>query len=279
MIDNAPLRTLTHKGLTVEGYSRAAVQSYWRIPELKIGFDLGGQPWGFMATSTWFISHTHLDHIAALPVYVARRRMMKMDPPDIYLPEVAIEPVGRLLRAVSRLDRGRLPCRLLPARPGDEIELSREHVVTVSSTTHTIPSVGYVVWDRRRKLKHEFQGLPGDKIRDLRLSGVDVTHEIRAPLVAYLGDSSPEGLDRCPAMYEAMILITEMTFVARSHRRDKIHKYGHIHLDDIIERKDRFHNELIVATHYSTRYTDERIHRIVSKRLPDMLDGRLRVWL
>ena len=279
MIDNAPLRTLTHKGLTVEGYSRAAVQSYWRIPELKIGFDLGGQPWGFMATSTWFISHTHLYHIAALPVYVARRRMMKMDPPDIYLPEVAIEPVGRLLRAVSRLDRGRLPCRLLPARPGDEIELSREHVVTVSSTTHTIPSVGYVVWDRRRKLKHEFQGLPGDKIRDLRLSGVDVTHEIRAPLVAYLGDSSPEGLDRCPAMYEAMILITEMTFVARSHRRDKIHKYGHIHLDDIIERKERFHNELIVATHYSTRYTDERIHRIVSKRLPDMLDGRLRVWL
>jgi len=279
MIDNAPLRTLTHKGLTVEGYSRAAVQSYWRIPELKIGFDLGGQPWGFMATSTWFISHTHLDHIAALPVYVARRRMMKMDPPDIYLPEVAIEPVGRLLRAVSRLDRGRLPCRLLPARPGDEIELSREHVVTVSSTTHTIPSVGYVVWDRRRKLKHEFQGLPGDKIRDLRLSGVDVTHEIRAPLVAYLGDSSPEGLDRCPAMYEAMILIMEMTFVARSHRRDKIHKYGHIHLDDIIERKERFHNELIVATHYSTRYTDERIHRIVSKRLPDMLDGRLRVWL
>jgi len=86
MIDNAPLRTLTHKGLTVEGYSRAAVQSYWRIPELKLGFDLGGQPWGFMATSTWFISHTHLDHIAGLPVYVARRRMMKMEPPDIYLP-------------------------------------------------------------------------------------------------------------------------------------------------------------------------------------------------
>ncbi len=279
MIDNAPLRTLTHKGLTVEGYSRAAVQSYWRIPELKLGFDLGGQPWGFLATGTWFISHTHLDHIAALPVYVARRRMMKMEPPDIYLPESAIEPVGRLLRTVSRLDRGRLPCRLLPARPGDEIELSREHVVTVSSTAHTIPSVGYVVWDRRRKLKHEYQGLPGDKIRDLRHSGVDVTHEIRTPLVAYLGDSAPEGLDRCPAMYEAMILITEMTFVARSHRREKIHKYGHIHLDDILERRERFHNEVIVAAHYSTRYTDDRINRIIAKKIPDLLDGRLQVWL
>ena len=76
MIDNSPYRTLVHKGLTIEGYSRAAVQSCWRIPELKLGFDLGSQPWGFMATSTWFVTHTHLDHIAALPVYVARRRMI-----------------------------------------------------------------------------------------------------------------------------------------------------------------------------------------------------------
>ena len=63
------------------------MQSYWRIPELKIGFDLGAQPWDFMGTPTWFVTHTHLDHVAALPVYVARRRMMKMEPPTIYLPE------------------------------------------------------------------------------------------------------------------------------------------------------------------------------------------------
>jgi ribonuclease Z len=205
--------------------------------------------------------------------------MMKMEPPTIYLPETAIEPIERLLRAVSRLDRGRLPCTLLPARPGDEIELSREHVVTVSSTCHTLPSVGYVVWDRRRKLKHEYQGLAGPQIRDLRLSGVDVTHEVRTPLVAYLGDSNPDGLDHCPAMYEAMILITEMTFVARSHRREKIHKYGHMHLDDFLTRRERFRNEVIIAAHYSTRYTDDRIRRILAKKLPDLLDGRLNVWL
>ena len=279
MIENAPLRTLVHKGLTVQGYSRAAVQSYWRIPELKLGFDLGGQPWAFMATGTWFLSHTHLDHIAALPVYVARRRMMKMEPPTIYVPEASIEPIEKLLKAVSRLDRGRLPCTLLPACPGDEIELSREHVVTVSETTHTLPSVGFVVWERRRKLKQEYHGLPGEKIRDLRLSGTDVTHEVRTPLVAYLGDSSPEGLDRCPAMFEAMILITELTFVAHSHRKERIHKFGHMHLDDFLARRDRFRNEVVIASHFSTRYTDERILRILAKRLPDMLGGRLQVWL
>ena len=33
MIENAPLKRLTHGRLTIEGYSRAAVQTYWRIPE------------------------------------------------------------------------------------------------------------------------------------------------------------------------------------------------------------------------------------------------------
>ena len=29
----------------------------------------------------------------------------------------------------------------------------------------------------------------------------------------------------------------EMTFVAPSHRKDKIHKFGHMHLDDFLERQ------------------------------------------
>lgn len=279
MVQNVPVKSLVHKGLSIEGYSRAAVQTYWRVPELKIGFDFGAQPWSFMGTSVWFVSHTHLDHVAALPVYVARRRMMKMEPPVIYLPEEAVDPVHKILKLFTRLDRGRLPCELIALRPGDEVELSREHVVTVSATQHTIPSLGFVVWERRRKLKPEYFGLPGEKIRDLRLGGTEVTEERRLPLVAYVGDSAPAGLDRCPAMFEAQVLITEITFVARKHRKDKIHKFGHIHLDDILERRERFKNEVIIASHFSTRYHSKRIREIVERVVPDMLDGRLHLWL
>jgi ribonuclease Z len=279
MINNQPVKTLVHKELTIEGYSRAAVQTYWRIPELKLGFDLGGQPWSFMGTPTWFVSHAHLDHLASLPVYVARRRMMKMEPPTIYLPEDTIETVERILKLFTRLDRGRMPCHLRPLRPGDEIELSREHVVTVSATKHSVPSLGFVVWERRRKLKPEYQHLAGHEIRDLRLAGQDVTHEQRIPRVAYLGDSAPEGLDMCPAMYQAQILILEMTFVAPSHRKDKIHKFGHTHLDDLVERQQRFENEVIIASHFSTRYTAKRIRDLVARPFPDMLAGRLHLWL
>jgi ribonuclease Z len=278
-VDNAPVRRMTHKGLTLEGYSRAAVQTYWRVPELKLGFDLGAQPWSFMATPVWFVSHSHLDHIAALPVYVARRRMMKMAAPTIYLPAESVEGVDRLLRAFQRLDRGRMPANLIGVAPGDEIELSRELVVTIHATAHTVPSLGFIVWERRKKLKPEFNGLTGEQIRDIRLSGVDVSIEIRAPKIAYLGDTSPKGLDATPDAYRAEILIIEMTFVAPAERPEKIHKFGHMHLDDIIARADRFENDWIVASHFSTRLHSEQIVRIVERKLPDSIRERVKIWL
>ena len=279
MVDNAPVLSCQHAGLTIEGYSRAAVQSYWRIPELKLGFDLGAHPWDFMGTQTWMVSHTHLDHIAALPVYVARRRMMKMEPPVVYVPAYAVDDLRRLLLLMQRLDRGRQVCDLRGVEPGNEIELSRELVVTVFATTHTIPSLGYVVWDRRFKLKEEYHGLAGDKIRDLRLSGVAVTREVRMPLLAYTGDTSPAGLDAYPPVFQAKVLICEMSFIRAKHRREKIHKFGHMHLDDFIERADRFQNELIICGHYSTRYHPDEVRRTVQARLPPPLRERVRLWL
>ena len=278
-VDNAPVRTLQHKSLTIEGYSRAAVQSYWRIPELKLGFDMGAQPWSFMSTPTWFVTHTHLDHVAALPVLVARRRMMKMEPPTIYLPAEAVDGVEALLRAFQRLDRGRLPANLIGLKPGDEVELSRELVVKAFATKHTIPSLGFLVWERRKKLKPEYQSLTGDQIRDLRLSGVEVSAEIRLPKVAYLGDTAPPGLDALPEIYQAQILILEMTFVAPNERAAVIHKFGHTHLEDLILRADKFENEVIIASHFSTRLHPDQILRIVEKRLPDSLKGRMKIWL
>jgi ribonuclease Z len=279
MVENAPILSCQHAGLTIEGYSRAAVQSYWRVPELKLGFDVGAQPWDFMGTGTWLVTHTHLDHIAALPVYVARRRMMKMEPPVVYVPAAAVEDVHRLLLIMQRLDRGRQNCDLRGISAGDEIALSREHVVTAFATTHTIPSLGYLVWDRRNKLKEEYHGLPGDKIRDLRLSGVEVTREVRTPLLAYTGDTSPAGLDACPAAFEAKVLVTEMSFIRPNHRREKIHKFGHMHLDDFLERAERFKNELIIVGHFSTRYHPQEVRRTVEARLPPGLRERVRLWI
>lgn len=271
-------RTEKHCGLTIEGFSRAAMQTYWRIPELKLGFDLGGHPWEFMNTPVWFVSHTHMDHLLALPAYVCRRRMMKMEKPAIFLPAPKVHAVQKLLDAFTHLDHGKLPCDLIGVRPGEAYELSREYAVSVTETFHPIASVGYTIWERKKKLKEEYRGRTQEEIRHLALCGIDVSQEIKSPRVSYLGDSTPQGLDDNPEMYEADILIMEMSFAARRHKTEKIHRRGHIHLDDIIERKDVFRNKKIIVSHFSTRCTDAEIEKTVRRRLPDMLDGRLILW-
>ena len=279
MVENIPLVRHVHNGTTIEGYSRAAVQTCWRLPELKILFDVGVSPWDFMGTPTMFISHAHLDHIAALPAYVSRRRMMKMDPPVIYLPDSAVDMAWKTLQCFRNLDRGAMPCELIGMLHGDEIVLSRETTVKAVAVQHTIDALGFIVYERRKKLKPQYVDLPQEEIRRLSVSGVEVSAERRIIKAAYTGDTNPKGIDDNPEFYEAEVLISELTFAAPEHRRDKIHKHGHCHIDDYCVRSQRFENDCIIAGHLSTRCSDEQTVRYVDKALPGRLDGRLKLWL
>ena len=106
-----------------------------------------------------------------------------------------------------------------------------------------------------------------------------VTREVRSPILAYTGDTSPAGIDNCPAVFDAKILIAEMSFIRPNHRREKIHKFGHMHLDDFLERQHLFKNELIICSHFSTRYHPNEVHKYVAGKLPPTLKDRVKLWL
>ena len=151
------------------------------------------------------------------PVIDADERKMMQRSATVDGTAEAVEDVRRLLLVMQRLDRGRQICHLHGIQPGDEIELSRETVITVFSTTHTIPSVGYVVWDRRQKLREEYHGLPGERaVRrrhrqeparlDQKVCGLAVGHRLRTvkkPVAQYIGARPPmcvrRGRGRCEA--------------------------------------------------------------------------------
>jgi ribonuclease Z len=264
--------------LTIEGWSRAGIQSYWRVPELRIGFDLGAIPWDFTSTGTWFVTHGHVDHLVALPAYLARRSMLKLGPPTVHVPFEIVADVQNLLAAWRAIDRGTQECNLVGVQPGGRIGISQLHYVTAFSTSHPVPSRGYVVWEHRQKLKEEFIGLPGERLKELREAGEAITTGVPVPLLCYTGDTGPAGLDADPAVYESQVLITELSFARPEHSRERIHAYGHLHLDDIIDRATRFRNELIIAAHVTSRDEPPDFQRWVNERLPEGLRERVKVW-
>src|SRR5262249_32457735 len=135
-IENAPYLSHRHGGLTIEGWSRAGIQTYFRVPELRVGFDLGDIPWDWTATGSWFIPHAPRAHLSALPGFLARRGMLKYPPATIHVPAEIVDDVRTLLRAWEALDRGKLNCELVGMNPGDSVEVSKDHYVTAFATAH-----------------------------------------------------------------------------------------------------------------------------------------------
>jgi len=277
-LPNAPYHRITHGQLTVEGWSRAGVQTYWRIPELRIGFDLGAAAWDFLHTPTVFVSHAHLDHMAALPVFLARRAMMKLPPPAIAVPAEVVDDVRAMLDAWRRLDKGPQDCTLIGMAPGDRVPLTDSQYVTAFAAVHTVPARGYVVWETRHKLKSEYSALPSTDIRGLKEAGAVLTTETAVPLVCYTGDTSAAGWDNDPAVFTAKILITEMSFARDEHSRERIRAFGHTHFDDFAEYADRFRNELIIAGHVTTRDEPGQFRAWAKAKLPAALFERLKIW-
>jgi ribonuclease Z len=183
-----------------------------------------------------------------------------------------------MLKSWESLDQGPMNCTMKGLTAGDEAPISRDQVVKAYAMCHPVPALGYIVWERRHKLKPEYLGLPSDKVRDLKLSGAAVTDEQRVPILAYTGDTSPPGLDDNPDFFRARILITEMSFVRVNHPREKIHSFGHMHIDDFIERADRFENEIVIAAHVSSRYEIAETKEAIARNVPASLRERLHVW-
>jgi ribonuclease Z len=279
MIHNSPYQSLLHTGITIEGYSRAMVQTVWRVPQWHIGFDMGALPWQFLNTPIWFITHAHLDHLAALPLLVSRRAIVDAAvPTTVYMPDAVVDDAWAMLKSWERLDRGSMSCTIKGLAAGDEVAISREHVVKAYSMRHPVPALGYIVWERRQKLKAEYQHCSSEQMRDLKLAGAAITEERRMPLLGYTGDTSPPGLDDNPEFFQARILIVEMSFVRVKHPRDKIHAFGHMHIDDFIERAERFQNEIVIASHVSSRYEIDETKRAIAESMPEGLRERMHVW-
>jgi len=71
----------------------------------------------------------------------------------------------------------------------------------------------------------------------------------------------------------------ECTFLDEDVTIESAHKHGHIHIDEIAANADRFKNKYIVLMHFSSRYSNDEIQRIVDEKLPLGLRERVQLLL
>jgi len=125
-------------------------------------------------------------------------------------------------------------------------------------------------------LKDEHRGLAPEKIAELKRAGAAIDETLEVPLLAFTGDTRVEALETTPALAAAETLIAECTFLDDRVSVDEARAMGHIHLDELLARAELLSARDVVLTHFSARYTEADVARILEERLPDSLRGRVR---
>lgn len=267
---------LVIEGYPIEGLSIAGHETCVILPTLNLAFDIGKCPQRAISQQFLFISHGHMDHIGGLPMYVATRGLYRMSPPTIIIPTVIKESVEKIFEAHRTMDQSELKHTLVGLDVGEEFYLRKDLKVKAFKTYHVIPSQGYVIYSVKQKLKPEYVGLPGDEIKKLKFSGVEITNTTTSPEVAFTGDTTSDFIvdnDNSDVL-KAKILIMESTYVENTMTVENARDYGHTHLSEIINYASRFENKAILLIHFSARYQLDVIEKALAA-LPPPLAGHV----
>ena len=225
-----------------------------------------------------FVSHGHVDHIGAL-VNHARARALSYPPAFYYVPENCIQPILDIKRSFEVLDEREIPMEIKSFAVGDNLAINNVFKVFSFPTRHRVRSQGYGIICTHKALKSEFRHLTSKEIATLKKQGVEINTITEKVEFVYTGDTKMEGLlePGLEFIFTSEILVIELTYL--DGIISKAHKWGHIHLDEIIENSEKFHNQQIIFMHLSSKYSPYKALSILESRLPDDIRDRCAVAL
>lgn len=250
------------------GVSLAGVRTALYIPELKIAFD-AGFPFPFhIGADTFFITHGHTDHAAAIPYIISQKNLNNQKMAQFYMPGELVEPLSKIMHLWQEIEKHSYRFEFLAIEPNQKIELNKQFFVKAFNAHHRVAGRGYTLFQTKKHLKPQYAGLSKQELVTQKNSGITVDEIIEEPLMSFSGDTQLEFLWNQEWITRSKYLLIETTYIDDRKTTAQAREWGHIHLDELLEALPRIQSERIVLMHISSRYGDREAQKILEEKIP-----------
>jgi ribonuclease Z len=253
--------------LAIEGWSLAGDETWFRVHPPGLAFDTGRGAAQLAGAGDVFLSHGHLDHALGVPFVLSQRSLQQHSATRVFCPAPIAEPLTAMVLAAERMEGARYRFEIVPLVAGMRVDVGRDLLVQAFATDHVVPSLGYHLVRRKRRLAAGLAGLSGRELVALRERGAETSEVVEEHWLSYCGDTGPRVFELAPELFSSRILMLECTFLGEAQRGSS-DRYKHLHLDDVVRVAGRFENSAIVLHHLSRRHRPEELRAEIERRLP-----------
>lgn len=259
--------------LTISGYSTALFSTWYFIEEWGLLLDAGDGVISALLQKSRkikhiFLTHADRDHITGL----LQLNQLNARPgfPKIYYPKDSLS-IAALGEFSKRFDRQVEATEWIGIDENSAIEVKKNIWVQPVKNNHVITagplakSFGYLVQQRKQKLKREYLHLSQPQIIELRnkIGEENLTYEVSENLLAYSGDTPVENFN---IWNNTPILIHESTFLSSNvFTEDDPRNNKHSLLEDVLKAVSKINIQLLILGHFSSRYTATEIDDCIIK--------------
>jgi len=258
----------------LSGYSKSAYRSGFYVSGLNIMLD--GGPQLFKKPGHIFITHTHADHIAELPLtmipYVDNHDSDKVQVQvkvQVVCPEEAVtflqnyisqlHTTNNLQDMSNIIDNAYTMVPVSQKYTAQRLVLNKQNMLLETvAADHRIPTVVYGFSTIKDKLDAKYATLSGNELKALKKDGVTITTEIIEKKFCYVLDTSIKIFEKSPFLLEYPVIIVECTFFMEDELLQASQR-KHIHWLELKPYVISNPKSLFILTHFTQRWKDSEI--------------------
>jgi ribonuclease Z len=250
----------------IYGNSVASVMSCLYLKQLDIMFDAGANsPFN---PKYILITHIHGDHTQALSGIIIGLKVK----PIIYCPTGTKSYLYNYLlnyekmtkqRELVNMQRFENKFDLREINVGDMIEINNNKIIVGVKTFHgNCSSIGYGLFDKKKKLKDEYKNCSADDLIKLKKEKIIIDEEIIIPVLLYTGDTTIEWTNHNKINFP--LVITESTYIESVDKKFN-EDAEHQTLGEIMNYAKQKQDTKFILTHFSPKYTFNEIMNEITK--------------